>query len=90
MVDPVIDQALLTARTNPDPAAQKKAAEDANREFAKQCWMIPDYWNQWGVFSASKVQGVGSSATLPDGTTPRGDGEGKSGQVQLSAVWVKP
>jgi len=90
MKDPVIDQALLTARTNPDPAAQKAAAEDANREFAKQCWMIPDYWNQWGVFSASKVQGIGNSATLPDGKTPRGDGEGKSGQVQLSAVWVKP
>jgi peptide/nickel transport system substrate-binding protein len=89
MKDPVIDQALQVARTNPDPAAQNKAAEDANREFAKQCWMIPNYWNQWGVFFATKVQGIGNSATLPDGETTRGDGEGKSGQVQLSAVWVQ-
>jgi peptide/nickel transport system substrate-binding protein len=90
MKDPVIDQALQTARTSPDPAAQVKAAEDANREFAKQCWMIPDYWNQWATFSTKKVHGIGNSATLPDGKTLRGDGEGKSGQIQLSGVWVTP
>jgi peptide/nickel transport system substrate-binding protein len=90
MKDPVIDAALNTARTNPDPAAQTKAAEDANREFAKQCWIIPELWNIWGIVSTPKVHGIATSATLPDGKTLRGDGEGKSGQIQLSAVWVTP
>ncbi len=90
MKDPVIDAALQVARTNPDPAAQVKAGEDINREFAAQCWMIPNLWNIWGVVSAKKVQNIGNGATLPDGKTIRGDGEGKSGQVQLAQVWVKP
>jgi ABC-type transport system substrate-binding protein len=87
--DPVIDAALKTARENPDVAAQKKAAEDTNREFAKQCYIIPTAWSVWGIVGQQKVQGLASSATLPDGKTLRGDGEGKTGQIQLSAVWVK-
>ena len=89
MKDPVIDQALNVARTNPDAAAQVKAGEDINREFAKQCYIIPKFWNIWGVIWNPKVQNVGNGATLPDGKSIRGDGEGKSGQIQLSEVWVK-
>jgi len=89
MVDPVIDAALTVARTNPDPAAQVKAGEDINRQFAKECYIIPKFWNVWGVVWNPKVQNVNFGATLPDGKTIRGDGEGKSGQIQLAEVWVK-
>ena len=85
--DPQIDAALNTARTNPDAAAQVKAAEDANRQFASQCYIIPTTWALWGIVSNPRVQGL-STATFPDGKTPRRDGEGFPGSMQWSNVYV--
>jgi hypothetical protein len=89
MKDPVIDQLLDEVHTNPDPAASKKAAEDANREFAKQCWLIPYWWTIWGIASKPGVQGIGT------GTYPAGapgtlyDGQQFPGQIWWQQVWVK-
>jgi ABC-type transport system substrate-binding protein len=89
MKDPVIDQLLDDARTNPDPAATKKDAEDANREFAKQCWLIPWARTIWGITSKPAVQGIGTT-TFPAGAPGVvRDGAGFPGQVWFDNVWLK-
>jgi peptide/nickel transport system substrate-binding protein len=87
--DPVIDQALLTAHSNPDLPTATKAAETANQEFAQQCWLIPLYWTIWGIASKTGVQGMGT------GTYPAGepgtlyDGQQFPGQIWWQSVWLK-
>ncbi len=87
--DPVIDQALLTAHSNPDLPTATKAAETANQEFAKQCWVIPLYWTIWGIASKPSIQGMGT------GTYPAGepgtlyDGQQFPGQIWWQSVWLK-
>ncbi len=83
-----LDALLKTVRENPDAAVQEKAAEDANRLFAQECWIIPTTWAIWGIVSNPRVQGL-STATFPDGKTPRRDGEQFPGQMQWSSVSVK-
>jgi hypothetical protein len=77
---------LTTVRSNPDKAVQKQLAEDVNRQFAKECWIIPKAWVIWGIVSAPDVAGLGE-ATFPDGTTPRADGEGFPGQMNWGQVY---
>ena len=87
--DPVIDQLLDDAHTNPDPAARKKDAEDVNREFAKQCWLIPEWWTIWGIASKPSLQGIGT-ATFPQGQSGTlRDGAGFPGQLWWQQVYVK-
>src|SRR5262249_49317954 len=86
--DPVLDQLLDDAHTNPDVAAGKKDAEDVNREFAKQCWLIPQWWVAWGIVSKPAVQGIGA-ATFPGGTGKLYDGQSFPGQIWWQNVYVK-
>jgi hypothetical protein len=51
MSDPVIDQSLITVRTNPAPAARKAAAEAINKRFGEQVYNIWLTWGQWGILS---------------------------------------
>jgi ABC-type transport system substrate-binding protein len=89
MKDPVIDQALNDAHQNPDAATNKADAETVNKEFAKQCWLLPLYWAIWGIAAKSNVQGIGA------GTFPAGqpgtllDGQGFPGQVWWQQVGLK-
>ena len=93
MSDPVIDAALAVARTNPDAAAQTKAAEDANREFAKQCWMIPNYWKPVGGVLRQQGEGhrqlgdlpaaIDAGATAAHGEGPRDARTGSGASVQV-------
>ena len=57
-----------------------------NREFAKQCWIMPLYWTTWGIVMKPSVQNV-SRDTMPDGNGFLLDGAGFPGQVWLDAVW---
>jgi ABC-type transport system substrate-binding protein len=86
--DPVLDQLLDDAHTNPDLAASKKDAEDVNREFAKQCWLIPQWWVAWGIVSKPNVQGIGA-ATFPGGTGKLYDGQSFPGQIWWQQVFLK-
>jgi peptide/nickel transport system substrate-binding protein len=86
--DPVLDQLLDDAHTNPDLAAGTKDAEQANQEFAKQCWLIPEWWVAWGIVSKPAVQGIGT-ATFPGGTGTLYDGQSFPGQVWWQNVYVK-
>ena len=77
---------LDRARSETDPAKEKDLAQQINREFAKQCWIMPMYWTTWGVVLKGKVQNVGHDK-LADGATLL-DGAGFPGQVWLDAAWV--
>jgi ABC-type transport system substrate-binding protein len=87
--DPVIDQLQNDARSNADPAKVTADAEAANKEFAKQCWIIPWAWVIWGITSKPTVQGIGTT-TFPAGApgTVR-DGAGFPGQIWFDNVWLK-
>ncbi len=71
--DPVIDKALDTISSNPDPAARKDAAETINKQFGSQVYNLWLTWVLWGIISQPYVHGVQANK-LPDG----GDGIGLS------------
>lgn len=85
--DPIVDQNLATARSDPDPAARQSAAEAINKEMAKQCYQIPVSYALWAVMSTPKLQGIGET-TMPDGTKAR-DGAGFGGQFWVNALWLQ-
>jgi peptide/nickel transport system substrate-binding protein len=84
--DPIVDAALAEARSNPDPAARDQAAEDINRQMAKECYQIPVDYTLWGTPHKPEVQGLGATI-LPDGTAAR-DGAGFSGQFWVNSLWI--
>jgi ABC-type transport system substrate-binding protein len=85
--DPVINQNLDTARTSTDPAVRKQAAEAINRQFGKECYLIPISWTIWGTPHTPALQGLGET-TLPDGTKAK-DGAGFPGQFWTNALWLQ-
>ena len=81
--DPQIDAALITGRTNPDPAARAQAYKTIAARFAAD---LPYIWRTpavWIVASSTKVQGVGKG-TLPDGSKARGMA---SGVISAAEIW---
>jgi peptide/nickel transport system substrate-binding protein len=86
--DPVIDDLLDKARVESDLAKRKSYAEDINREFAKQCWAIPLYWEIWGIAHKASVVGI-DQLTFPDNTTLIGLGNGFPGQFPMTTIWLK-
>jgi len=85
--DPVVDSNLAIARSDPDPAKRETAAEDINKEMAKECYQIPTGWTLWGTPHIPELQGLGET-TLPDGAKAR-DGAGFSGQFWVNALWLQ-
>jgi peptide/nickel transport system substrate-binding protein len=65
--DPEIDKALVTIRTNGDPAARKAAAESINKAFGANVYNFWQSWALWQMVANKKVQGVGASVNAPDG-----------------------
>jgi peptide/nickel transport system substrate-binding protein len=87
--DPTIDADLSTARSDPDPAKRKAAAEDINKTMAKNCYSIPLSWTIWATAHKPNVMGVGEGV-LPDGGPATEAGKANSsGQIPLLYVWVK-
>ncbi len=81
--DPQIDAALITGRTNPDPAARAQAYKTVAARFAAD---VPYIWrgqSTWIVASKTKVQGAGKG-TLPDGSKARGM---VSGVISAAEIW---
>lgn len=83
----VVDDNLIVLRTNPDPAAQKTAAETINKQVATDVMDIWLFWNVWQFVAKPTVQNIGGG-TLPDGVTPT---EPSNGLVQhwLGQIWIK-
>jgi peptide/nickel transport system substrate-binding protein len=82
--DPVIDEALDVARTNPDRAAREEAARTLNRRHAEQVYLWPWSWTMWGVATQPYVNGIERNV-LPDGT--QGIGLAFAGRHQVNQIW---
>ena len=82
--DDVIDGALQTIKSNPDPAARKAAAETINKRFGEQVYNWWWSWTLWGVATQKYVNGVEANV-LPDGT--KGIGLAFAGRHQLNEIW---
>jgi len=82
--DPVLDEALDIARTNPDPAARQEAARTINRRIGEQVYMWPWSWTMWGVITQPYVNGIERNV-LPDGT--QGIGLAFAGRHQVNQIW---
>lgn len=85
--DPVIDDLLSKARGESDPEVRRGFAEDINRRFAEQCWVLPQSFTKWGIISAKNVENLGRSPQADGGGFLR-DGQGFPGQVWMQAVFV--
>lgn len=87
--DPVIDDLLTKQRSELDPAKRQQYAADINRQFAKECWLLPTSWAIWGVAHNGSIGGIGT-LLQPDGSGKIvRDGAGFPGQVWLTGVWKK-
>ncbi len=84
--DPVLNDLLDQARETEDPEESKALAQEINRQFAKECWIIPIWQTIWGIHMQPNVQNV-SRDPLPDGGT-MADGAGFPGQVWLGSVFL--
>jgi peptide/nickel transport system substrate-binding protein len=87
LADPVIDELLAKARGEGDPQIRRGYAEDINRRFAEQCWIIPLTYTKWAIFSKPKVQNIGRSPQASGSGFLR-DGQGFPGQVWMHAVFI--
>ena len=85
--DPVINELLELSRSEFDEDVRRGYAEDINRRFASECFIIPTSQTQWGVFYQPAVQNIGRSP-IPDDTTFLRDGAGFPGQVWLTAAFL--
>jgi ABC-type transport system substrate-binding protein len=85
--DPIVDQNLAIARSDPDAAKRKAAAEAVNKEMAKECYQIPYSYTEWGTYSKPTIHGLGE-ATTPDGTVIR-DGSDFGGWFSTSNLWIE-
>ena len=57
---------LEAARSEADVDVRRGIAEDINRRFAEQCYIIVSDYTQWGVIHTPAVQNIGRTP-LPDG-----------------------
>ncbi len=84
LVDPVIDEALNTIKSNPDPAARKAAAETVNRQFGENVYSLWLAWVLWGIISQPYVHGI-QADVLPDGS--EGLGLASAGLHNINQMW---
>jgi peptide/nickel transport system substrate-binding protein len=85
--DPVINDLLDKARSETDPAVRRGYAEDINRQFGNECWILPLWFTKWGVIHTPDVAGFGTTP-LPGGQGTLRDGAGSPGQIWLQGVFV--
>jgi len=88
--DPVVDKALEEGRTNPDPAARKKAYETFSRRLSTEAYSIWSWYSQWYVATKANVHGIVGPA-LPDENGEPGTIRPVpmvAGYHQLLGMWV--
>jgi hypothetical protein len=84
MQDDVIDDALQTIKSDPDPEVRREAAETINRRFGEQAYNWWWSWTLWGIISHPYVNGVEANV-MPDGT--KGVGLAFAGRHQVNQIW---
>jgi peptide/nickel transport system substrate-binding protein len=82
--DEVIDENLITIRTNPDEEARTAAAEAINERFGEQVYNLWTTWTIWGISSAPYVNDQVLN-TLPDGSA--GVELAFAGRHQVNQIW---
>jgi peptide/nickel transport system substrate-binding protein len=85
--DPKLNELLEKSRSEADPDVRRGYAEEANRLFASECYVIPTSYTKWAVISDPTVQGIGGTPQA-DGEGFLRDGAGFPGQVWLTAVFI--
>ena len=81
----MIDDALDTIKTNPDPAARKAAAETINRELRRAgLQLVADAGRCGAMITQPYVNGVQANV-LPDGR--EGLGLAFAGRHQINQIW---
>jgi peptide/nickel transport system substrate-binding protein len=83
--DPVLNDLLDQQRSEPDPARRAAIAQDINRRFAEECWIIPTTWTVWGMAHTPEVRGL-DDATFPD--SPDLHLHDGNGGFWLSNAWL--
>lgn len=68
--DPVINDNLDAARSNPDEDARREAYENVNRQFAKELWNVWLWHAPWAVAEAANVHGILGPDLPGDGGPP--------------------
>jgi peptide/nickel transport system substrate-binding protein len=86
--DPVVDENLALARSDPDEAARKAAAEAVNKQMAKECYQIPLSYTLWATIHTPEIQGL-ATTPMPDGNGTTLDGAGFPGQFWVNGLWVQ-
>lgn len=86
--DEVIDENLGIVRSSQDPAERQAAAEAINRRFGEQVYNIWTSWVIWAIPYQSRVHGVQTPVTMPDGTESTVTGIGFTGAINLPQLWV--
>ena len=82
--DEVIDENLITIRTNPDEDARTEAAENINKRFGEEVYNLWTSWTIWGISSQPYVNDQVLN-TLPDGS--KGIELAFAGRHQLNQIW---
>jgi peptide/nickel transport system substrate-binding protein len=82
--DEVIDENLITIRTNPDEDARMEAAENINKRFGEEVYNLWLGWTIWGISSQPYVNDQVLN-TLPDGS--KGIELAFAGRHQVNQIW---
>lgn len=85
--DPVINENLDLARSEADPEVRKGYAEAINKQFAKECYILPINYTDWGVMMKPSVHGV-ANTPLATGDGKVRDAAGFPGQIYFNAVFL--
>ncbi|MBM3674767.1 MAG: ABC transporter substrate-binding protein [Actinobacteria bacterium] len=87
--DPVIDEALNTGRSDPDPDERKQAYETFNRRMSEQVYNMWTWYTQWFVAHSDSVHGI-TGPNLPDDTGAVGTEKPVdilAGYHQMLGIW---
>ena len=83
--DDVIDEALQTIKSNPDPAARQEAAETINRRFGEQAYLVVVELDAVGHRHPAVRQRHRAATSCP--TARPGIGLAFAGRHQVNQIW---
>jgi peptide/nickel transport system substrate-binding protein len=85
--DPVINDLLEKARGIKNSADTVAIAEEINRQFAKECWIVPTYWTLWAIPHKPEVVGF-DNVKFPGSEDNVALGQGFPGSFMLISTYL--
>jgi peptide/nickel transport system substrate-binding protein len=86
--DEVIDENLDIVRESNDLAERRSAAEAINRRFGEEVYNLWTDWALWVIPHQARVHGVSTPIALPDGGQAAPFGQGFTGAINVTQLWV--